>query len=520
MEVSCRATRPPRPALQQSRCRHPGVCHEGLRPRQGTVALRMPTAREWLRVVGAAVAWLRSAPCGPSGPDGTPAARFRSNRERFPSLGNRSNLRPNGGIHGEVRYRSIGSKARRSPAADGRRALYGRHEVECSGGAHVRAALSACPCRHKEDRYVGCRQGAGRAAGPDRPGRQEGRFRRRALPGAAGEPRRQPARRDPAADAGARPRAPCRRSGGAGGGRDAGAGQGCRRADRGRLRGTPPRRRHLRGRPARRAAGARPHQGQHRVRLAHGRPGQDGRGLRQGRQGGQAAARQPAAGRQLDGAARRHLRVRRQGRPLDAVALLAGRAHDPAGGGRHDPQDRLAQASRAHRRRGRRLRHEDLRASGISHDRVGLAPAEAHGEVDPRPPGGLPVRRAGPRPCLDRRDGARQGLPLHRQPHHDLRRAGRLSQPFQRLHPHPGGQPDAGRPLHDADVLRERQGRDDQHRADRRLSRRRPSRGGLPAGALRRSHRARDRALARRDPRAQLHQAQPDPVRDGARRHL
>ena len=122
--------------------------------------------------------------------------------------------------------------------------------------------------------------------------------------------------------------------------------------------------------------GARPHQGQHRVRLAHGRPGQDGRRLRQGRQGGQAAARQPAAGRQPDGAARRDLRVRRQGRPLDAVALLPGRAHDPAGRGRHDPQDRLAQASRAHRRRGRRLRHEDLRSSGISDDRVGLPPAE------------------------------------------------------------------------------------------------------------------------------------------------
>ena len=40
MEVSHRATRPPRPALQPSRCRHPGFCHEGLRPRQGTVACR------------------------------------------------------------------------------------------------------------------------------------------------------------------------------------------------------------------------------------------------------------------------------------------------------------------------------------------------------------------------------------------------------------------------------------------------------------------------------------------------
>ena len=40
----------------------------------------MPTAREWLRVVGAAVATrCASAPCGPSGPDGR-AARFRSNR--------------------------------------------------------------------------------------------------------------------------------------------------------------------------------------------------------------------------------------------------------------------------------------------------------------------------------------------------------------------------------------------------------------------------------------------------------
>ena len=81
-----------------------------------------------------------------------------------------------------------------------------------------------------------------------------------------------PARRDPAADAGPGPRPPCRRSGGAGGGRDAGAGQGRRRADRGRLRGASACRRHLRGGPARRAAGARSHQGQHRLRLGDGRP--------------------------------------------------------------------------------------------------------------------------------------------------------------------------------------------------------------------------------------------------------
>ena len=197
-----------------------------------------------------------------------------------------------------------------------------------------------------------------------------------------------------------------------------------------------------------------------------------------------------------------------------------GVQHDPAGGGRHDPEDRLGQAARAHRRRGRRLRHEDLRASGISDGGVGLAHAQAHGEVDSRPPGGLPVRRAGPRPCLDRRDGARQGLPLHRLPHHDLRGTRRLSQPLQRLHPDAGRQLDAERPLPDAGDLREREGRDDQHRADRRLSRRRAARGGLPDGALRRPHRARDRPDAGRDPRPQLHQAQPAPVQDGARRHL
>ena len=64
---------------------------------------------------------------------------------------------------------------------------------------------------------------------------------------------------------------------------------------------------------ARRAAGARPHQEQHRLRLGDGRPRQDRGGLRQGRQGGQAADRQQSAGGELDGAARRHLRVRSQG---------------------------------------------------------------------------------------------------------------------------------------------------------------------------------------------------------------
>ena len=86
--------------------------------------------------------------------------------------------------------------------------------------------------------------------------------------------------------------------------------------------------------------------------------------------------------------------------------------------------------------------------------------------------------------------------------------------------PTAGRQLDAERPLPDAGDLREREGRDDQHRADRRLSRRRSARGGLPDRALRRPHRARDRPDARRDPRQQLHQARPDPVQDRAGRHL
>ena len=69
-----------------------------------------------------------------------------------------------------------------------------------------------------------------------RRGREEGRLRRRALPGAARQPRRHAARRHQPADAGPGPRAPCRRSGGAGRRRDARAGQGRLRADRGRLR--------------------------------------------------------------------------------------------------------------------------------------------------------------------------------------------------------------------------------------------------------------------------------------------
>ena len=185
-------------------------------------------------------------------------------------------------------------------------------KLSAAGGARLRAALAARPCRHQEHRHRGREEGAGRAAGLHRRGREEGRLRRRALPGAARQPRRHAARRHPAADAGQGPRAPCRRSGGAGGGRDARAGQGRRRADRGRLRAAAAHRRHLRVGPARRAAGARPHQEQHRLRLGDGRPGGDRRGLRQGRQGRQAADRQPAAGRELDGAARRDLRVRRQ----------------------------------------------------------------------------------------------------------------------------------------------------------------------------------------------------------------
>ena len=89
--------------------------------------------------------------------------------------------------------------------------------------------------------------------------------------------------------------------------------------------GPAARRRHLRGGPARRAARARPHQEQHRVRLGDGRPGRDRGRLRQGRPRGHPAAGQPAAGGELDGAARRDLRLRRQRRPLDPVGVLAGR---------------------------------------------------------------------------------------------------------------------------------------------------------------------------------------------------
>ena len=146
--------------------------------------------------------------------------------------------------------------------------------------------------------------------------------------------------------------------------------------------------------------------------------------------------------------------------------------------------------------------------------------AQAHGEVDSRPPGGLPVRRAGPRPCLDRRDGARQGRPFLGCRVTTYAALGAYLSHFSAFIPTMAGIEHAGRPLPDAGDLREREGRDDQHRADRRLSRRRAARGGLSAGALRRPYRARDRARARRDPRPQLHQAWPDPVEDGAGRHL
>jgi hypothetical protein len=131
--------------------------------------------------------------------------------------------------------------------------------------------------------------------------------------------------------------------------------------DRGRLRGPPAHRRHLRIGAARRAAGPRSHQEQHRVRLGDGRPRQDRCRLRQGRQGREAADRQQPAGRELDGAARRHLRIRSQGRPLDPVGVVAGRQRHPPGAGRDGAQDRPRQAAPADWRRRRRLRHEDLR---------------------------------------------------------------------------------------------------------------------------------------------------------------
>ena len=237
----------------------------------------------------------------------------------------------------------------------------------------------------------------------------------------------------------------------------------------------------------------------------------DGRGLCRRQARHQARHRQQPPGAERDGAARGARRIRRRHRQphfVEHVAESARRAAGDRGLRRHGAG---AQAAGDRARRRRRLRLEDFHLSGRSRLPVGRAQGAPAGEMDGGSLGILPHRRAWPRPRHPRGTGARrqrQNPGAARQDHRQSRRlyvdllvvGADLSLRHAAVGPirHPGDLLRGGRGLH-------------QHRAGRRLSRRRAPGGDLRGRAAGGGGGAADGHRARRIAPAQLHQVVPAP---------
>ncbi len=127
------------------------------------------------------------------------------------------------------------------------------------------------------------------------------------------------------------------------------------------------------------------------------------------------------------------------------------------------------------------------------------------GEVDLDPVGGVHVGRAWPRPRDQDRAGAGRGQQLHRDAHRHAGQHGRVSVDLRALGADLAARHADGGQLQDAADLREREGGLHQHRAGRRLSRRGPARGDLPARARDRQGGARAGRRSDRAAAAELH---------------
>ena len=370
-------------------------------------------------------------------------------------------------------------------SADGRQALPDRNRPLCRRPAarardlRVLPAFAACPCEDQEHRHLGRQGDAGRGRDLHRQGYRRRQGRRPDLR-LGGQGQARPAAQGAAASGdGARYGALCRRHGRDGRGQQPRRGQGRRRGDQGRLRGDAGQRRSRQGARQGRARGPRRSAGQPDLRLGDRREGRCRCRLRQGRARHQARHRQQPPDPQRHGAARRGGGLRQGHRQLHAlvdVAEPARAAPHPVGlRARHS----RAQAARGGARRRRRLRQQDLLLQRRDDGDLGGVPRRPADQVDGRAQRIVPDRCARPRPRHPCRAGARQGrqVPGAQGRHH--RQHGRVS-----LDLLDGGadlplRDAAGRPVHDAADLRQREGGADAHRAGRRLSRRRPSRGDL-----------------------------------------
>ena len=142
---------------------------------------------------------------------------------------------------------------------------------------------------------------------------------------------------------------------------------------------------------------------------------------------------------------------------------------------------------------------------------------QAAGQMDGRAQRSLHLRRAWPRPRHPCRAGARQGRQVPRAAGRHDRQYGRLSLDLRALRPDLSLRHAAGRPVHDAGDLCRGEGGVHQHRAGRRLSRRRAAGGDLPARAARRQGGARDEDRSGGDPPANFIPRRRVPVPDAGR---
>ena len=232
-------------------------------------------------------------------------------------------------------------------------------------------------------------------------------------------------------------------------------------------------------------------------------------------QGRQARPGQQPADPERDGAARGDRRLRPGDRRLHALHHQPEPARDPAADGRLRAAHPGEQAARRRARCRRRLRLQDLplRRRGDRH--LGGRQAAAAGQVDGRAQRKLHVRRARPRPRHPCRAGARR-----RTASSSALRVSTIANMGAYLSTFAPCIPTylyatllAGIYTTPAIYCRG-QGGVHPHRAGRRLSRRRPAGGDLPAGAPRRCLRARHRHGPGRDPPEELHPGRCLPLPD------
>ena len=198
-----------------------------------------------------------------------------------------------------------------------------------------------------------------------------------------------------------------------------------------------------------------------------------------------------------DGAARRQRRLQQARRELHALRRQPEPARRAAADVRLRARPAGIEGAGDRARRRRRLRLEDLPLSGGRRPGLGEQAGRPADQVDRRAQRVVPHRRARPRPRHHRRDGDGRAGQLPGAARQDDRQHGRLPVDL-RL----GGADDplrdaARRPVQDAGDLRRGEGGVHQHRAGRRLPRRRAARGDLRRRAHRRAGGARDEDRSR-----------------------